>query len=150
MIVLDTSVLVYAVGEAHTLREPARRVVEAIVGGRVSATTTVEVIQEFAQVRARRRSREDAIRRARSYARLLAPLLVVDADDLERGLEIFGSASRLGAFDAVLAAVALRRRADALISADGGFGSVPHLPWVGLSSTDLDRVLGRGEDEEEN
>ncbi len=59
MILLDTSVLVYAVGGEHPLREPCRRVVNEIGAGRLAATTTVEVIQEFAHVRARRRGRTD-------------------------------------------------------------------------------------------
>ena len=47
MIVLDTTVLVYAVGAEHPLREPNRRLIDAIATGRVDATTTAEVIQEF-------------------------------------------------------------------------------------------------------
>ena len=54
MIVLDTTVLVYALGGEHALREPCQRLVEAVAEGRVEATTTVEVIQEFVRVRARR------------------------------------------------------------------------------------------------
>ena len=53
MIVLDTTALVYAVGGEHPMREPSRRLVEAIAAGRIEATTTVEVIQEFVHVRAR-------------------------------------------------------------------------------------------------
>jgi predicted nucleic acid-binding protein len=60
VIVLDTTVLVYAVGDDHALRDPARAIVEAAEGGAVQATTTVEAIQEFVHVRARRRSRPDA------------------------------------------------------------------------------------------
>ena len=65
MIVLDTTVLAYAVGEAHPLRDPCRRLLAAHAEGRIEATTTVEVIQEFAHIRARRRTRPDAVRLAR-------------------------------------------------------------------------------------
>jgi predicted nucleic acid-binding protein len=54
MIVLDTTVLVYAVGADHSLRRPCRDLVEAIAERRIEATTTVEVIQEFVHVRGRR------------------------------------------------------------------------------------------------
>ena len=47
MIVLDATVLVYAKGVEHPLRDPCRALVTAIAAGDVVATTTVEVIQEF-------------------------------------------------------------------------------------------------------
>ena len=87
MIVLDTTVLVYAAGAAHQLRTPSRRLVEAIGAGRIRATTTVEVIQELVHVRARRRDRADAARLGRAYSALLSPLLVLREADLERGYE---------------------------------------------------------------
>lgn len=109
MIVVDTTVLVYAVGADHPLREPCRAVVRAVQAGRVGAITTPEVIQELAHVRGRRRDRADAAELARSYGELLAPLTVVDADDLRAGLDLFDDNPRLGSFDAILAAAALRR-----------------------------------------
>ena len=44
MIVLDTTVLAYAVGADHPLQVPCRRLVRAIADGEVIATTTIEVI----------------------------------------------------------------------------------------------------------
>ncbi|HSJ51470.1 MAG TPA: type II toxin-antitoxin system VapC family toxin [Actinomycetota bacterium] len=142
MIVLDTTVLVYAVGDDHELREPGRRLVEALGDGRVQATTTAEVIQEFVHVRARRRDRRDAARLGEAFAELLSPLLTVDRDDLRAGLELFRRNARLGAFDAVLAAAALERDAAALVSADAAFGSVRDLPFVHLGSSGLARLTG--------
>jgi predicted nucleic acid-binding protein len=120
MIVVDTTVLVYAVGTDHPLRAPCRRLVEAVAAGR-PATTTVEVLQEFTHVRARRRGRDDAVRLARDYLELLAPLLIVGDDDLKAGLRLYARTQRLGAFDAVLAAAASRANADAVVSADVAF-----------------------------
>ncbi len=130
MIVLDTTILVYAVGADHRLAEPCRRLMETIETRRVEATTAVEVIQEFAHVYARRRERRDASRLARSYADLLAPLLVFDRDDLERGLGLFERHAPLGAFDALLAAAALGRESDALVSTDAAFRGVPRLKLI--------------------
>ena len=67
MILLDTTVLSYAVGADHPLREPCRRLLRAHGNGHIEATTTIEVIQEFVHVRARRRSRPDAVALARHY-----------------------------------------------------------------------------------
>lgn len=44
MIVLDTTVLIYAVGADRRLRESAGRLVQAIGNGTLAATTTVEVM----------------------------------------------------------------------------------------------------------
>ena len=140
MILLDTTVLSYGVGAEHPLREPCRRVLRAHGDGRIEATTTIEVIQEFLHVRARRRSRSDAVAHARHYVAALSPL-ETRAEDLEAGLTLFEGYPALGAFDAVLAAVALNRRVEALVSADRAFGEVPHLPWVDPATPNLERLI---------
>ena len=142
MIVLDTTVLVYAVGDDHELRDPARAVIEAVEEGAVRATTTVEAIQEFVHVRARRRGRTDASVLGRAYATLFSPLLQPSEADLVAGLRLFEREEALGAFDAVLAAAAIAVRADALVSADRAFRAVRGLPWVDLAGGELDSVLG--------
>lgn len=130
MIVLDTTALVYAKGAEHELREPCRRLLAAIADGGVQATTTIEVIQELAHVRARRRGAADGAALARDYAELLAPLLLLDAGHLSRGLELFERLDGLGAFDAVLAAAALDVDATHLVSADRAFAQVEGLAHV--------------------
>ena len=141
MIVVDSNVLAYAVGAGHALAEPCRRLVEAITEGRVRATTTVEVIQELVHVRSRRRPRHEATQLGRWSHNLLSPLIVVDEDDLERGLRLFERHTELDSFDAVLAAVALRRETDALVSADRAFANVPRLRYVDPATPALDELL---------
>ena len=141
MIVVDTTVLVYAVGAEHALRAPCRALVEHVASGTVQATTTLEVIQELAHVRARRRDRADAAARARSYAQLFAPLLLPDEADLLDGLALFEASHDIGPFDAVLAASALRRGATALVSADRGFATVPGLRHLDPATPDFVEAL---------
>lgn len=100
MIVLDTTILVYAAGRDHPLVGPCRELVDAVGAGDVRATTTVEVLQEFAHVRSRRRSRSDAAELTRHFATLLGPALALQDADLESGLELYTLHDRLGAFDA--------------------------------------------------
>jgi predicted nucleic acid-binding protein len=141
VIVLDTTVLVYAVGGEHPLREPSRRLVEAIGAGRIDATTTVEVIQEFVHIRARRQGRADAAKVGRNFAELLAPLLVVQESRVEGGLRIFERSTSLGASDAFLAATAIASDADALVSADRAFSSVSRLAHIVPGTTEFERLL---------
>jgi len=133
VILVDTTVLVYSVGTDHDLRSPCRDLLRLVEEGRVRATTTVEVLQEFAHVRARRRSRADAVAVARNAAIGLSPLAHPDFEDLMEGLELFRTSERLGAFDAVLAASALRQ-GWALASADTAFEAVQGLRYLNPAS----------------
>jgi predicted nucleic acid-binding protein len=142
MIVVDTTVLTYAKGADHLFREPCRRLVDAVRRGDVDATTTPEVIQEFTDVRGRRRDRSDAVALAGEYVDVFAPLFVVDESYLSEGLRLFHARPRLGAFDAVLAAAARASGADALVSADAAFGDVPRLTHVVPDDAGLDSLMG--------
>ena len=132
--------LVYAVGADHPLKTPSAELIAAAGDGRVDATTTAEVIQEFVDVRSRRRSRADAVALARDFTRLLSPLLLVDEALLERGLALFARQG-IGAFDAVLAATALASGADVLVSADRAFAAIPRLRHVAPGAPELARLL---------
>lgn len=142
MIVLDTTVLVYAKGSDHPLRDPCRELVAAIADERIAATTTGEVIQEFVHVRARRRDRSDAVALGRDYAALLSPLLDITGDQLQRGLTLFETTPGLGAFDAVLAATAAAAGATALVSADTAFAAVPDIRHIIPDHDGVAELLG--------
>lgn len=142
MIVLDTTVLVYAKGAEHPLRDPCRRLIDAIAQGTLEATSTVEAIQEFVHVRAQRRERSDAVALGRDYIDLLTPLVMVDEERLRRGLALFEHNERLGAFDAVLAATAIDINASALVSADRAFADVPDLTNLVPNDAGVTELLG--------
>lgn len=141
VIVLDTTVLVYAVGASHPLQESCRTLVGAIGRGAIPATTTVEVIQEFAHVRARRRGRADAAQLALDFTSLLAPLQVVTEQHLRDGIDLWRADEPLGAFDAVLAAAAMAAGAT-LVSADAAFAHVRHLDHVAPDRAGVARLIG--------
>ena len=144
MIVLDTTVLIYAKGAQHPLRDPSRELIAAIADCRIEATTTVEAIQEFAHVRARRCGRADAAALARDYIELLSPLLSVTADHLGRGLALFEASEDLGAFDAVLAAGAIAGGATAIVSADRAFARIPGVRHVVPDPSGVEELLAAG------
>jgi predicted nucleic acid-binding protein len=141
MIVLDTTVLVYAVGDAHEYRDPCRRLLGAVEAGAIEATTTHQVVQEFTHVRARRRSRANAVELASAYIDLLSPLLTIGEPDLVEGLQLFGEHDRLGAFDAVLGAGTLADGA-VLVSADRAFADLPGLRHVVPDAAGVAGLLG--------
>jgi predicted nucleic acid-binding protein len=141
VIVIDTTVLVYAAGAEHALRDPCRALIRAVTDGRIEATTTVEVIQEFVHVRARRRDRGDAAERGRELARLFRPLLTPGDPELALGLQFFEQHAALGAFDAVLAAAAKLTGAVALVSADRAFSAVSVITHLEPGDPALARLI---------
>jgi predicted nucleic acid-binding protein len=145
VIVLDTTVLVYGVGADRPLREPCQQLIRAIADGTVLATTTIEVIQEFTHVRARRRDRKDAADLARDYIELLSPLLIVEETDLREGLRLYEEGTGFGAFDAVLAAATHAAGADALVSADTGFSGLAAIHHVVPDADGVRQLLGTPE-----
>jgi uncharacterized protein len=146
VIVLDTTVLVYAVGADHPLRKPCQQLIRAIADGTILATTTIEVVQEFTHVRARRRDRKDAAELARDYIELLSPLLIVEETDLREGLRLYEEGKGFGSFDAVLAAAARAAGADALVSADAGFSSITAIHHVIPDADGIGQLLGTSEE----
>ncbi len=144
MILLDTTILVYAVGVNHSLRSPCAQLLELVAEGSVRATTTLEVIQEFTHIRALRRTRADATALGRNYAIGLSPLAQPELEDLLGGLELFRRITSLGSFDAVLAETA-RRRGWSLASADRAFARVAglaHLDPASSSFLESARIAG--------
>jgi len=143
MIVLDTTVLVYAKGADHPYRDPCRELVAAVADNRIEATTSVEVIQEFVHVRARRRGRSDAAALGAAYVELLSPLMEVTREHLERGLDLFRATTKLRPFDAILAAACLAKGAHALVSADSAFAEAPSLRHVLPDEAGVKELLSR-------
>ena len=101
------------------------------------------MVEEFVHVRARRRPRRDAAQLGEAFVDLLSPLLELDPADLRSGLRLFEAYRGLGAFDAVLAAAAVSRNAEALVSADAAVGKVRELRHIDPGSEDLDQLLQR-------
>jgi predicted nucleic acid-binding protein len=144
VIILDTTILTYASGGEHHLRPACRELIDLVRDGAVSASTTIEVIQEFAHVRARRHGRVEAATRSRELLVSLAPLTQTDTADHLEGLRIFEQTEQLGSFDCLLAALA-RRRGWALASADRAFSSVEGLRHLNPAAEGFaDAVHGAG------
>lgn len=141
MIVLDTTILVYAKGADHPLRQPCRAFLEAVAAGAIEATTSPEVIQEFVHVRVRRRPRQDAAALGRSFAELLSPLLTIEEQHLAAGLHLFERHASLGAFDAVLAAAAIDSGAEVIVSADRTFSEVQGVRHLAPGTRDFGRLF---------
>jgi uncharacterized protein len=128
VILLDTTCLVYAVGDDHEHQASAKALISAALRGSVAARTTTQVIMEFAHVRGRRRDRTDAATLARDFGDLLSPLEPTTAADVATALTLWQDNRQIGSFDALLLAVAVRTGADAVVSEDTGLARVGVVP----------------------
>lgn len=144
MILLDTTVLVYAVGGDHPLREPCTRLLQAHVTKDVHAGITDLVVQEFVHVFSRRRDRATATTAARRYMEMLT-LVTPTPTDLELAFDIYERHDRVGSLDAILAGITVGAGLDALVSSDRAFGTVAGLNWVAPGTPAFDALVAGGD-----
>jgi uncharacterized protein len=138
LIVVDTTVLVYAVGAEHPLKEPCRN----LISSRLDAlTTTAGVIQEFVHVRSRRRPRSEAVGLALAYLNLFTPLLDVSEPAVRDAMDLLEEHQNLGAFDALLAATARMASCEALVTADRAFAAVADLTVIFPDADGIAKLL---------
>ncbi len=137
--ILDTNVLIYAVGGEHPLRDPARRLIAAIRDGTVLATTSVLVLQEVTYVYTRRRGSAEAAALVRAYVELLEPLLAVEQAHLMTALRLVERYD-LRPSGALIAATAIQSSFP-LVTADRVFADVPEVQTVLLAEGTVERLL---------
>jgi predicted nucleic acid-binding protein len=125
----DTGIFLYAVGSEHPYRRPCQAILRELQAGRLAGEVSIELIHEFAYVRARRDSRATAAHLARRIERS-CPLHAVDLTDIERALDLWCEHERLDMRDALFAAQALNRDIDAILSADKGYDGISGLERV--------------------
>ena len=140
-VLVDTNVILYAIGGPHAYAEPCRRMLVLAGEERIGMEAPVDLVQEIVHHRARRLGdRRQAVAEAIAAA-TLCRLHAVEPRDAHRAAELFAESERLSARDAVFAAVAARHGLDAILSADSDFDGLPDLrrldPADPASTTEL-------------
>lgn len=125
---LDTTILVYAFGLDHPLREPCQRILAQVADGQDEAHVSTEVMQEFLFHRMRRTDRGIAVEETRDAAAfcILHPF---DRSVFTRALTLVESSDVRGR-DAVHAATALETGFTEIVSADTDFDRIPGLTRI--------------------
>jgi predicted nucleic acid-binding protein len=141
MILLDTNVLVYALGRDHALKPVAADLLS--FADQLPLRTTRDTVVEFAHAFARGgRPRDYALAAAQRWYELLGPVIETADEDVAAGFDLWVALPALDVFDAILAATALRIEAS-LVSADPAYADVPGLKFVDLADPDLhERITG--------
>jgi hypothetical protein len=140
----DTTVFVYALGGEHPYRGPCREIMSKGEQGLIAGEASIELIHEFAYVRARRGvARATAVNDARDIS-ATSRLHAVDRADIERALGLWSEYERLDMRDAIFAAQALNRDIGAILSTDRDFDGIPGLERIDpADASAVDSLVGR-------
>jgi hypothetical protein len=140
-VLVDTNVILYALGGPHAYAEPCRKIVELAGEGHIGLEAPVDLVQEILHHRTRRLGDRRQAAEEASAAATLCRLHAVEPQDVSNAVELFAGSARLSARDAVFAAVAVRHGLDEILSADGDFDGLPGLrridPADSAAVTDL-------------
>ena len=126
MILIDANIFMYAAGAEHPHKAPSVSLLRCIALGEIDAAVDAEVLQEILHRYRAIRRWEDG-REVYALARRIVPLVVAITDQIvDRARDLLDGDLRLGARDALHAAVVLDRGMDGVCSYD----------------RDLDRIAG--------
>lgn len=124
MIFVDTSVLMYAAGTDHPLRDPCVRVMTAIDERRLEAVTSAEVVQEILRRYLAIRRPDIARALAQSTLDTFAPVLPITHALLRRVPDLARRYPDLAARDLVHVATCVHEGIAEIISTDRAFDEV--------------------------
>lgn len=124
---IDTAILMYAAGAEHPLREPCRRLVEAVGSRSIDAVTSAEVIQEIVHRCAAIGRRSEGAELAARSLDLFAPVLPITHALLRRVPGLVVRYPGLAARDVIHVATCLHEGITDIVSADRAFEAVTEL-----------------------
>lgn len=127
MRLIDTNVIVYAVGKAHPLREGAREVLDQIVEGALQANIDAEVLQEILHVYNVRRQRTKGFYTIDDLLLLFPNPFPIGREEIEAARDLMRAYSFLSARDAIHAAVVQVNELEGMITADKVFDRIKGL-----------------------
>ena len=124
---VDTSVIMYANGAEHPLREPCARVMRGIGAGAVDAVTSVEVVQEILHRFISIKRPEIGIAIANLTLDVFAPVFPITHALMRRVPDLTARYPALQARDLVHVATCIHEGITEIVSPDTGFDQVAEL-----------------------
>jgi uncharacterized protein len=124
---IDTNVIVYALGKSHPLKENSRRILADVATGSLEATVDVETLQEILHLYSSRRERKKGFETVDNLLVLIPRPVAIQREDIEEAGKLMAQYSFLGARDAIHAAVLITHGLEGIITADRVFGRIRNL-----------------------
>ena len=124
MIFVDANVLMYAAGSDHRLREPCRRVLDAVGDRTLDAVTSVEVVQEIVHRYLAIGRAEGGLALADRTLDLFAPVFPITHALMRRVPDLARRYPDLSARDLIHVATCIHEGIAEIITTDHGFDVV--------------------------
>ena len=124
MKLLDTNVVVYAIGGPHPYMEPCRRLLQDIAQGSNDYAIDVELLQEVLHIYSYRARRREAIHVFDRLIRVFPHPLPVREEEVKQARELLDRYERLSPRDAIHAAVVQAHDLEGIITTDRTFREI--------------------------
>ena len=127
MRLIDTNVIVYAVGSVHPLKQVADRILSDIAAGTLAANLDVETLQEVLYLYSSRGERKKGFRTIEHLLMLFPNPFPIGREEIERARDLMMEHSFLGARDGIHAAVVQTHDLEGIVTADKVFDRIKGL-----------------------
>lgn len=127
MRLIDTNVIVYAVGSVHPLKQASDRILSDIAAGTLAANLDVETLQEVLHLYSSRGERKKGFRTIEHLLMLFPNPFPIGREEIEKARDLMMEHSFLGARDGIHAAVVQAHDLEGIITADKVFDRIKGL-----------------------
>ena len=127
MRLIDTNVIVYAVGSVHPLKQASDRILSDIAAGTLTANLDVETLQEVLHLYSSRGERRKGFRTIEHLLMLFPNPFPIGREEIERARDLMMEHSFLGARDGIHAAVVQTHDLEGIVTADKVFDRIKGL-----------------------
>ena len=127
MKLLDTNIVIYAMGRDHPYREPCRAIVNQLSVSTHDYAIDAEVLQELLYVFHNRGDAATGIGAVNNLTELFLDIIPISANQILGATKLLKQTSRLSVRDAIHAAVVLEHVLEGIVSSDRDFDEVAGL-----------------------
>jgi len=124
---IDTNVIVYAVGSVHPLKQASDRILSDIAAGTLTANLDVETLQEVLHLYSSRGERRKGFRTIEHLLMLFPNPFPIGREEIERARDLMMKHPFLGARDGIHAAVVQTHDLEGIVTADKVFDRIKRL-----------------------
>lgn len=127
MKLVDTNIIMYAVGKPHSYKGPCKDILQKIVHGIISANINVEVMQELLYVYDSRGERKKGLNVIKENLVLFPHPFAIGKDEIIKARDLMVKYNTLTTRDAIHSAVIINSKLEGIISTDKDFDTVKEI-----------------------
>ena len=127
MKLIDTNIIIYAVGRPHLYREPCARILREASANVDAYTIDAEVLQELLHVYTMRAERRHALQIFDRSLKLFPNPIPIGRAELVGARDLMQQHTQISSRDALHAAVAMTSGLEGIVTTDRGFRMIPGL-----------------------